>query len=72
MLFDKLILFITLKMKPMLQEPLYIERIRFIGSSRFLIVPVLRDIILIGQKRPYTPQLQDALLSIQDSQFIPR
>ena len=36
-----------------------------------LIVGVLGQIVLVGEKRPDTAQLQDALAAVHDGQFIP-
>lgn len=48
-----------------------VKHIFLVVVSCQLVVRVLGQVILVGQKRPDAPQLQDALATIHDSQLVP-
>ena len=54
-----------------IKELLDVKHIFLVVVPCQLIVGVLCQVILVGQKRPDAPQLQDALAAVHDSQFVP-
>ena len=55
----------------MIEKLLNVEHILLVIVTSQLIVGMLSEIVLVGQKRPDAPQLQDALAAIHNSQFVP-
>ena len=54
-----------------IEKLLDIEHIFLVVVAGQLVVGMLSQIVLVGEKRPNTAQLQDALAAIHDSQLIP-
>ena len=48
-----------------------VKGVLLIEIGRVLVVWVLGDIVLIRQKRPDAPELQDAFAAVHDSQLVP-
>ena len=55
----------------MVKKLLNVKEVLLVVISGQLVIGVLGQVILVGQKRPDAPQLQDALAAVHDSQFVP-
>ena len=57
--------------EPAVKELLDVKEVLLVVVAGQFVVWVLGQVILVGQKRPDAPQLQDALATIHDSQLVP-
>ena len=57
--------------EPAVKELLDVKEVLLVVVAGQFVVWVLGQVILVGQKRPDAPQLQDALAAVHDSQFVP-
>ena len=53
------------------EELLNVKEVSFVIVAGQLVVGVLGQVILVRQKGPDAPQLQDALAAVHDGQFVP-
>ena len=60
-----------MKLCPGIQELLNVKGEFLVKICRIFVVWVLRQVILIGQKRTHAAKLQDALTAIHHGQLIP-
>ena len=51
----------------MVKKLLNVKEVLLVVISGQLVIGVLGQVILVGQKRPHAPQLQDSLTAIHDS-----
>ena len=52
------------------KETLYVKGVSLIVIGCEGIEGVLGDVVFLRQKRPYAPELEDALASVQNRQFV--
>ena len=57
--------------EPAVKKLLNVKEVLLVVVAGQLVIGVLGQVILVGQKRPDAPQLQDALTAVHDSQFVP-
>ena len=55
----------------MVKKLLDVKEVLLVVVSGQLVIGVLGQVILVGQKRPNAPQLQDTLASVHNGQLVP-
>ena len=63
---------VLLRLEPVREELFNVKFIFWVCIRQVFVIPVLRDIKLIGQKRPHAAKLQDALGAVQHGKLIHR
>ena len=67
---DKFVL--RFQLQPTVKELPDVEAVLFITVRRVLVVGVPGQVVLVRQKRPHAPQLEDALAAVQHCQLVHR
>jgi len=67
---DHIKLVLRPQLQPVVQELLDVEAVLLVTVRRVLEIGVLRQVVLVRQKRPHAPELEDALAAVQHRQLV--